>query len=87
MAKKKVSSRPKIPDNETKSERFIRVVAPRVSKAVKAIDVIGFCAGSTYEYTPDQSVQIGNALIKAVNDLRVKFDRKANKQDSFNFKP
>ncbi len=86
MAKKKVGSRPKIPDNETKAERFIRVVTPRIGKAVKAIDVIGFCAGSTYEYTPEQLVEIGNALVSAVNNLKAKFDNKTSGQDSFKFK-
>lgn len=42
----------KVPENESKNERFKRLVVDRVNKAVKAIDRVGNCAGSGYDYTP-----------------------------------
>ena len=62
MAKKRSGSSQAVGDNETKSSRFIRVVGPRVSKSVNAIDLIGNCAGQSYEYTPQQVDQIFDAL-------------------------
>lgn len=58
-----------IPKNETKPARFVRVVTPRVSKALKAIKTVGFCTGASYEYTPQQADQIVKALTGAVVDL------------------
>ena len=86
MSKKVEKSKKVIPKDESKQARFIRVVSPRVNKAVKAISVLGFCAGSTYEYTPDQATQIIETLLQAVTALDNKFMSKANKQDSFSFK-
>jgi len=86
MAKKRLTSSKVIPAGETKAERFARVVKPRVNKAVKAIDVLGYCAGSTYEYTPEQATQIINLLHDVVNNLQAKFERKRDKQVDFEFK-
>ena len=85
MTKKAVRVKKSIPDKETKSARFIRVVTPRVNKAVKAIDVLGFCAGSSYQFTPKQSKQIIETLLKAITVLDSKFSQKADKQDTFTF--
>ena len=73
MAKKKARRRQEIPANETDAERFIRVVTPRVNKAVKAIDVIGFCTGSSYEYSTEQTKQIHDVLADALGRLGKKF--------------
>lgn len=85
MAKKKTRKTQTIPTDESKADRFTRVVSPRVSKAVKAIGVIGFCAGSTYEFTPEQVVQINNVLEKAIMALRAKFESKPTETTSFEF--
>lgn len=86
MAKKRTRRTQEIPENESKSDRFTRVVTPRVVKAVKAIEVIGFCAGSTYEYTPKQVEQIIEVLTSGVNSLKANFAGKAGGSDSFSFK-
>lgn len=86
MAKKKSRRRADIPVDEGKADRFIRVVTPRVVKAVKAIEVIGFCAGSTYEYTPSQIKQITDVLQASVDSLKAKFAGKAGGEASFSFK-
>ncbi len=86
MAKKRTSSGSGVPKEESKSERFIRVVTPRVSKAVKAISVIGYCAGSSYEFTPKQVAEISQGLFAAMNRLADSFAKKAPAQEGFNFK-
>ena len=86
MAKKVVRKKKVIPENETKSARFRRVVTPRVNKAVKSISVLGFCSGSTYEYTEQQAKQIIETLLKAITALDGKFSQKASDADSFVFK-
>ena len=83
MAKKKVRRKQEIPETESASERFIRIVTPRVNKAVKAVEVIGFCTGSTYEYTSKQAEQIAVVLHKAVKDLMRKFAGEVNGGGSF----
>lgn len=86
MAKKKYNVSSNIPAAETKSERFIRVVTPRVNKAVKAIRVIGFCSGSTYEYTPKQVEKISQVLFAAMNGLADSFAKRSPAQEEFSFK-
>lgn len=75
-----------IPKDETKAERFYRVVIPRIGKAVKAIRVIGYCSGPTYEYSPAQVEQIMSALTKATIDLQAKFQAKPSADAAFDFK-
>lgn len=85
MAKKKARRRQTINKDESKSERFVRVVTPRVSKAVKAIKVIGYCAGTAYESTPEQVAQITSALQIAIRVLVGKFEDKAEPEGVFDF--
>ena len=80
-----VRRKKQINKDETKAGRFKRVVQPRITKAVKAISVIGYCAGSTYEFTPEQVKQIDVVLSKAIVATLAKFTAKANKSDAFNF--
>ena len=85
MAKGKKKSRPIIDKDETKAERFIRVVTPRMGKAMKAIRVIGFCAGSVYEYTPKQIEQILSALTTSIETLSKQFSTKVSDKPTFDF--
>jgi len=77
MAKRSTS----VPPEETKAERFLRVVTPRVNKAIKSIRLVGNQAGSTYEYTPKQIEKIGLALHKEV-DTMIKQYATAGKADA-----
>lgn len=81
----KRSGRKQSPKDETKAGRFNRIVKSRVDKAIKAIRVIGYCGGSTYEYSPHQVEQILTALTKATIDLQAKFTPSDKKESSFNF--
>ena len=84
MAKKKTRRGGDIPLNETKADRFKRVVTPRVSKAMKAIQVVGFCAGATYEYTATQTEKIIDSLTREIDKLRNKFEAKEENKALFN---
>lgn len=86
MAKKKTRRKQVIPENETAAARFIRVVTPRVNKAVKAIEVIGFCAGAEYEYDKVQVKQIHDTLVDAMGRIGERFLGKAEGSGGFAFK-
>lgn len=85
MAEKKKRRRQNIPKDEDKSQRFVRVVSPRVDKAVKAIKQIALCAGKTYEYTPQQANQIKGTLMKELTILSSAFEKKAQADTGFKF--
>lgn len=85
MAKRQSRSRQTIPKEESKADRFVRVVTPRVKKAMKAIRTIGFCAGAGYEYTPKQTEQIVTALQGAVDRLNQQFTDKIVDEPEFDF--
>jgi hypothetical protein len=65
---------------------FVRVVTPRVTKAVKAIGLIANCAGSNYVYTEAQAGQVITALNEAVDAVAQAFVKKTVLQKGFSFK-
>ena len=85
MAKTGGASDRKLPKDETKSAKFVRVVTPRVSKAVKALKIIGYCSGSAYEYTPKQVGEIINVLGKTLDNLSNRFKTRAESDEGFSF--
>lgn len=86
MAKKKARVKQNIPKDESKKDRFVRVVKPRINKAVKYVNMIGFCASSTYEYTPEQVEQMKTTLLLAVSSTIAKYTAKPKDEASFDFK-
>lgn len=85
MAKKKARVKQNIPNDESKKDRFVRVVKPRINKAIKHINMVGFCASSAYEYTPEQVEQIGDTLFNAVSSTIAKFTTKPKDESVFDF--
>lgn len=77
--------RKQLPKDETKADRFIRVVTPRVAKALKAIRVIGFCSGPAYDFTTEQAEELGTALLREVDVLLKRFAGSGQKQEEFSF--
>lgn len=69
MGKKKKAAKP----TEDKHEKFVRVVTPRVKKALKAIALIGNQAGSGYEHTEDEVHTIFGRLHEAVSAVEKKY--------------
>jgi hypothetical protein len=83
MAKKVTSGKPTIPSNETKEQKFMRVVTPRIKKAVRAIRVIGNCFSTGYIYTPEQAAKILNTLAGELTVLESLTQRKALEKQEF----
>lgn len=81
MGKKKTT----IPENETKKVKFKRLCQPRVNKAIKAIELIGNCAGAGYEYTPDDVALIIATLAKTLEQLSATFASKGVDTGGFKF--
>ena len=69
--------------NESKAERFVRLAEPRVSRACKAISLIGHLAASSYEYTDKQVDAMFEAMQEELNAQRAKFDKRKDKKFSF----
>jgi len=86
MGKKSSSNKPELKEAEkvqAKKEAFARVVRPRVVKAVKAIELIGSCATSAYNYNEAQITAIIDALQDAVNNVKDRFEGKAGSDGGF----
>lgn len=83
MAKKRNGVKP--PKNETRDVKFVRVVTPRVSKAVKSILLIGNCAGAGYLYSPAQVKQLLKALEDACTTVANKFANVRSETQAFEF--
>lgn len=58
MAKKKTKGK----TQDEKHKDFVRVVTPRVKKALKAIALIGNQSGAAYAYTEDEVTKIFGTL-------------------------
>lgn len=70
-------------NNESKAERFIRVAEPRVSRACKAISLIGNFATGDYEYTEQQVDAMFAAMQEALDTARAKYRK--GKESKFRF--
>jgi len=68
---------------DVKRAAFIKVVSPRVGRALKAIRLIANCASANYNYTPEQAACIVTALEGAVQGVKDVYAKKALKQDGF----
>lgn len=79
MAKKKQQ----VPKEETKAQRFRRVVEPRVGKALKAIGLVGSVSGSLYEYDDAQIATIVVALQDAVQKMEKRFQGQGDSTGGF----
>lgn len=80
MAKRKTN----VPKEETKREKFKRVVEPRVRKALKTIRLIGNCSGGAYEYNPDDIVSILGSLGSELEALEARYENKGVSAIDFN---
>lgn len=65
-------------ENETKEQRFVRIAEPRVSRACKAVSLLGNLAGSGYEYTEEQVDAMFGAVQEALDTARAQFKKKNN---------
>ena len=78
MAKKPVAKKAvAAPAGETREQKFTRLAIPRVTKALKAIDLIGNLSGGNYAYDDAKVEQIFGALKRKLNDTQAKFAPRA----------
>lgn len=70
-------------NNESKAERFVRLAEPRVSRACKAISLIGHLAASSYEYTDKQVESMFAAMQEELDAQRSKFKKGSERKFRF----
>lgn len=56
----------RVPENETKEQRFIRLATARVNKVRKALDQIGLLGAASYSSTDLQRQKISEAIRESV---------------------
>lgn len=81
MAKKKNKDKPA----EDKHEKFLRVVTPRVKKALKAIGLIGNQAGTAYAPTVDEVTLMFATIRKKVDDTEKRYLGACTDEGDFTF--
>lgn len=69
--------------NESKAKRFVRLAEPRVSRACKAISMIGHLAASSYEYTEKQVEAMFGAMQQELNTQKAKFTKVTDRNFRF----
>lgn len=52
----------RVPENETKEQKFVRLATARVNKVRKALDQIGLLGGASYTSTDEQRKKIREAI-------------------------
>lgn len=70
---------------ESKADKFKRIATPRVNKIISAIDTLGNCSGSSYEYTEEQVSAMFGAIRQKLDETEKKFEKKAAKTKAFSF--
>ena len=70
---------------EKDRQKFVELAEKRVHKTLKDINLIGNLSNkSNYSYTNEDVRKIHNALKKALDDMKAKFDSKgSNKNEIF----
>jgi len=66
-----------------KAATFMRVVTPRMNKALKAIRLVGQCSGTNYFYTETQAARIVEALQVAVRQVADSYAKGTKKAPEF----
>jgi len=69
---------------ESKHDKFKRLATPRVTNALKKIELIGNLASSSYEYTPEEVEKIFAALQQTLTNTRNRFS-KAKREETQKF--
>jgi hypothetical protein len=60
---------------ETKHDKFKRLATPRVTNALKKIELIGNLSSSGYEYTPEEVEKIFTALQQTLDSTKARFSK------------
>ena len=74
-------------ENESKSERFIRLAEHRVTKARMAISRIAYLSNTgNYEYTPQQVEQMFSVLEQEIAEVKAGFMKAEKEEKKFSFR-
>lgn len=71
-------------EGETKHDKFKRLATPRVTNALKKIELIGNLSSSGYEYTPEEVEKIFSALQQTLESTKSRFS-KSKKEETQKF--
>ena len=75
MSKESTKKESRVPVNETKAEKSVRLANMRVNNAKDKIRLVQNLTTSAYEFTPEQKQKIVNELSDAVVSVANNFDR------------
>ncbi len=65
---------------ESKADKFKRLVEPRVDSTLKKIKIIGNLSSSGYDYTAEQVDKVITSLRSAVDEVEKKFQKGLNRK-------
>ncbi len=65
---------------ESKADKFKRLVEPRVESTLKKIKIIGNLSSSGYDYSAEQVEKVIASLKSAVDEVEKKFQKGLNKK-------
>lgn len=75
------------PSNETKHDKFVRIVEARTNKAGEMIRLIGNCANtSSYDYSEEEVKKIFTYLERELKNARNKFNGAESEDGKFSLK-
>jgi len=74
----------KVVEGESKHDKFKRLATPRVTNALKKIELIGNLSSSGYEYTPEEVEKIFSALQQTLESTKNRFS-KSKKEETKKF--
>jgi len=86
MGKARNSTKPELTEaqkKQVKRDNFLRVLPPRMNKALKAIRMVGDCTNPTYSYTNDEAKIIVTELTGAVDSVKARFAGEPGKAGGF----
>jgi len=75
----------KVPEGETKQQKFVRLATARVNKVRKALDQIGLLGGASYESTEDQRNKITDAIRECMEFNVNRLSKVKMSKDTFRF--
>lgn len=75
------------PSNESKHDKFVRIVEARTNKAGEMIRLIGNCANtSSYDYSEEEVKKIFTYLERELKNARNKFNGAESEDGKFSLK-
>lgn len=81
-----MSEEKKVPENESKADKFIRLGEYRVNKVMDAVERLEHLANrSNYEYTEEQVEAMFSIMETKLAEVKGRFAPKKGKEDTFSF--